>query len=58
MDDLFTPGGRYRDAMTVAGRQEIVREGDGIHLNRTGADVAAGTVLDALREDFGEEVGG
>jgi lysophospholipase L1-like esterase len=58
MDDLFTPGGRYRDAMTIAGREEIVREGDGIHLNRTGARVAAGAVLDALREDFGEQVPG
>jgi lysophospholipase L1-like esterase len=57
MDDLFTPGGRYRDAMTVAGREEIVREGDGIHLNRTGSEVAAGAVLEALREDFGDRLG-
>ena len=26
---LFTPGGRYRDAMAVGGRQRIVRESDG-----------------------------
>jgi lysophospholipase L1-like esterase len=57
MDDLFTPSGRYRDAMTVAGREEIVREGDGIHLNRTGSEVAAGAVLEALREDFGDRLG-
>ena len=58
MDDLFTPGGRYRDAMSVDGRDEIVREGDGIHLNRTGAEVAAGAVLEALRGDFGDQVSG
>ena len=53
MDDLFTPGGRYRDAMEVAGSEEIVREGDGIHLNRTGAEIAAGAVEEAVRRDFG-----
>ena len=53
MDDLFTPGGRYRDAMDVAGSEEIVREGDGIHLNRTGAEIAAGAVEEAVRRDFG-----
>ena len=36
MAELFTPGGRYRDAMTVDGRRRIVREADGIHLNRRG----------------------
>ena len=53
MDDLFTPGGRYRDAMDVAGSEEIVREGDGIHLNRTGAEIAADAVEEAVRRDFG-----
>ena len=42
---LFTPGGRYRDAMDVGGRQRIVREADGIHLNDEGAAVALGPVL-------------
>ena len=30
---IFTPGGSYRDAMDVDGKQTIVREPDGIHLN-------------------------
>jgi hypothetical protein len=49
---IFTPGGRYRDAMAVGGRDQIVRESDGIHLNRTGAKVAADHVLGAVRRDF------
>jgi lysophospholipase L1-like esterase len=54
MEELFTPGGRYRDAMTVDGRRRIVREGDGIHLNRAGAGLAADAVLEAVRRDFGD----
>ncbi len=54
MTELFTPGGRYRDAMTVDGRRRIVREADGIHLNGAGAGLAAGEVLKAVRADFGE----
>lgn len=57
MDALFTPGGRYRDAMDVGGRQEIVREPDGIHLNDTGARVARDAVLAALRADYGAQAG-
>jgi lysophospholipase L1-like esterase len=54
MTELFTPGGRYRDAMTVDGRRRIVREADGIHLNNAGAAVAADVVLAAVRRDFGD----
>jgi lysophospholipase L1-like esterase len=53
MAPVFTPGGRYRDAMTVDGRRQIVREADGIHLNGTGAGLAAGAVLRAIDRDFG-----
>jgi lysophospholipase L1-like esterase len=53
MAELFTPGGRYRDAMTVDGRRRIVRDADGIHLNNAGAGVAAEEVLEAVRRDFG-----
>ncbi len=52
MTGLFTPGGRYRDAMPVDGRDRLVREPDGIHLNGTGAGVAADAVLEAMRQDF------
>jgi hypothetical protein len=53
MTDLFTPGGRYRAAMPVDGRSELVRQADGVHLNDAGATVALRPVLDALRADFG-----
>jgi lysophospholipase L1-like esterase len=52
MNELFTPGGRYRDAMTVDGRRRIVRDADGIHLNTTGAGIAADEVLEEIRADF------
>lgn len=52
--EVFTPGGRYRDAMEVDGRKQIVREADGNHLNRKGAEVAAGVVLESVRKDFGD----
>ena len=54
MEQLFTPGGRYRDAMTVGGRRRIVRDADGIHLNNAGAGIAADAVLAAVRRDFGD----
>jgi lysophospholipase L1-like esterase len=48
----FTPGGRYRDAMSVDGEEQIVRESDGIHLNDLGSELAAEIVLAAVDEDF------
>jgi hypothetical protein len=55
MSDLFTPGGRYRAAMPVDGRRELVRQADGVHLNDAGATVALHPVLAALRADFGAQ---
>lgn len=52
MVELFTPGDEYRDSMDVAGEERIVRESDGVHLNKEGAKLAADAVLDALAEDF------
>jgi hypothetical protein len=52
MTDVFTPGGRYRAAMTVDGRETLVRRPDGIHLNDAGAGVALDVVLPRLRADF------
>lgn len=49
---VFTPGFRYRDAMTVGGRNQIVRESDGIHLNDTGARLAADMIIKAVDRDF------
>ena len=46
----FTPRG-YRSAMRVGGRTVTVRNGDGIHLNSTGAALAARLVERAMRRD-------
>lgn len=52
LDDRFAPGGDYADAIDVDGRERIVREQDGIHLNAAGAAVAADLVEEAVDEDF------
>jgi len=48
----FTPRDVYRDAISVAGRQTIVRESDGIHLNQDGAALLATKVVGVLGHDF------
>lgn len=53
MEPIFTPGDRYRLAMSIDGRRQIVREPDGIHLNEKGSNLAADEVLKALERDFG-----
>lgn len=52
MTALFTPGGRYRDDMVVDGKETLVREADGIHLNENGSELAASAVQRALAADF------
>jgi lysophospholipase L1-like esterase/antitoxin (DNA-binding transcriptional repressor) of toxin-antitoxin stability system len=49
--EVFTPGGRYRDSMPVGGRLRRVRQGDGVHLNTTGASVAANVIIRTLRRE-------
>jgi lysophospholipase L1-like esterase len=48
----FTPGNRYRDAITISGQPTIVRQADGIHLNDAGSSLAAKLVLAAVDQDF------
>jgi lysophospholipase L1-like esterase len=48
---VFTPGGRYRDSMTIGGRTVRVRQRDGVHLNAAGASLAATIVVRALHRD-------
>jgi lysophospholipase L1-like esterase len=48
----FTPGDSYRDSIDIDGKQTIVRESDGIHLNEDGSSVAGDLVLQALDRDF------
>ncbi len=49
---IFTPGFSYRDSMPVGGKQTIVRQADGIHLNEAGSNLLATYVLAELRQDF------
>ncbi|MFL5906304.1 MAG: GDSL-type esterase/lipase family protein, partial [Solirubrobacterales bacterium] len=49
---IFTPGDSYRDSMEIDGKQTIVRESDGIHLNDTGSSLAADVVLQAVDSEF------
>ena len=58
MERLFTPDGRYSDSLEVGGERRLVREADGIHLNDTGAELAADVVLRSLDEDFGDVTSG
>lgn len=48
----FTPGDVYRDSMVIGGKDQIVRESDGIHLNEAGSALAAEIVLEAIDQDF------
>jgi lysophospholipase L1-like esterase len=52
MERIFTPEGRYADAIDVGGERRLVREADGIHLNEAGSELAADEVMRALGEDF------
>ena len=52
LDETFAPDGDYADAIDVDGRERIVREQDGIHLNAAGAAVAADVVQDAVDGDL------
>ncbi len=49
LDQVFTPGGQYRDVMRYRGRTVRVREADGIHLTVAGTQIAADKILGALR---------
>ncbi len=48
MDQLFTPNGVYQDAISWRGHAVRVREPDGIHLNVSGAAIAATAIRQAL----------
>jgi lysophospholipase L1-like esterase len=47
----FTPGYRFRQTMRWHGRAVSVRQADGIHLNVTGASIAATMIVAAMRRD-------
>jgi hypothetical protein len=49
--EVFTPGGRYRDTMPIGGRRVRVRQSDGVHLNTTGASLAASIIIRTLRRE-------
>ncbi len=49
VDELLTPGGRYRDDMRIDGRLQRVRDPDGIHYTVAGQRLVAGAVAGALK---------
>jgi uncharacterized protein len=51
LDEVFTPGGRYRPSIRIGGKRVRVRQRDGVHLNTRGASLAATLVIRALRHD-------
>ena len=51
LDEVFTPGGRYRKSMRIDGKRVRVRQSDGVHLNTTGAELAARLVVRAIKRD-------
>jgi hypothetical protein len=48
---VLTPHGRFGDRIVLAGRPQVVRDADGLHLSPAGIDIAADILLDALRTD-------
>ncbi len=50
--ELFSPGFRYRDTLAVGGRERLVRDPDGVHLNERGAEVLADRLVQRLGRDF------
>ena len=51
IDDVFTPGFRYRDSLIRDGRTVRVRQSDGVHFTVAGASIVADEVLARLRSD-------
>jgi lysophospholipase L1-like esterase len=49
---VFTPGFLYRDAMPVAGKQTLVREADGVHLNEAGSSLLARMITEELTRSY------
>ena len=47
----FTPGFRFRQYIRWHGRYVSVRQPDGVHLNVTGASIAATLIIQAMRRD-------
>ena len=51
MGKVFTPKGRFQQTIVYKGRRVSVRQGDGIHLNVSGARIAAAVAYKAMRRD-------
>jgi hypothetical protein len=48
---FFTPGYRFRQSVRWHGRVVSVRQADGVHLNVSGASIAAALIIRAMRRD-------
>jgi lysophospholipase L1-like esterase len=49
LDEIFTPGGTFRESMAYRGRMVKVRSGDGIHLTAAGTAIAARAAANTLK---------
>jgi len=49
---VFTPGFVYRDAMPIGGKQTLVREADGVHLNEAGSSLLARIITEELTRSY------
>lgn len=49
IDKMFAPSGAYQDDIVYQGRDVLVRESDGVHLNVTGTAIAAKAVAAAIK---------
>jgi hypothetical protein len=49
--DILAPQGRYREAIELDGRTQVVRADDGVHLAAPGIRIATDVVRDTLRGD-------
>jgi hypothetical protein len=52
LGDVIAPGDKFKSALKVNGREQIVRETDGLHLTNAGAQLAADLVEKTLEQDF------
>ena len=52
LPSLLTPGGKFRSAMDVGGRTQVVRDPDGAHLNDVGGRIAGDLVRRTIARDF------
>ena len=49
--DVISPEGRYHDSIRIDGREQLVRDSDGVHLTALGIRIVTDIVRETLRSD-------